>query len=81
MYVQRISGLTIPQWCERNQFSPNAYHYWRNIVRTQKVNQSDSLITTYAKIKQMMPMLRVLVAKQKEEIEQKTKRLKNKISV
>ena len=35
-HEQKISGMTIPEWCEKNQLSPHAYYYWRKIIRTQK---------------------------------------------
>lgn len=53
IYEQRISGLTIPKWYEKNQFSPHAYYYWRKIIRTQKENLPASLIATFAEIQQI----------------------------
>ena len=52
IYEQRISGLTIPEWCEKNQFSPHAYYYWRKIIRTQKEVSPDLPITTFGEIQQ-----------------------------
>ncbi|MGO5053925.1 IS66 family insertion sequence element accessory protein TnpA [Lachnospiraceae bacterium LCP25S3_G4] len=49
---QTISGLTIPEWCEKNQFSPHAYYYWRKIIRTQKDEHSDLPIAAFAEIRQ-----------------------------
>ncbi|MDF2543338.1 MAG: hypothetical protein K0S47_3056 [Herbinix sp.] len=52
IYEQRISGMTIPEWCEKNQLSPHAYYYWRKVIRTHEEDPIVSQITTFAEIQQ-----------------------------
>lgn len=49
---QKISGVTIPEWCEKNQLSPHAYYYWRKIIRTHKEDPTVSQSTSFAEINQ-----------------------------
>lgn len=47
---QKISGLTIPAWCEQNQHSLHAYYYWRKIIRQQQRESSDLSTPTFAEV-------------------------------
>lgn len=50
IYEQKISGLTIPVWCEKNQLSVHAYYYWRKIIRKQKDSTYDLTVPAFAEI-------------------------------
>lgn len=50
IYEQKISALTIPEWCEKNQLSLHAYYYWRKVIRNHKVEPTVSLKTEFVEI-------------------------------
>lgn len=52
IYEQRISGMTIPEWCKTNELSPHAYYYWRKIIRAHKEDPAITKITTFAEVEQ-----------------------------
>ncbi|PYG88775.1 hypothetical protein LY28_01131 [Ruminiclostridium sufflavum DSM 19573] len=53
LWKQRISGMTIPEWCEKNQLSPHVYYYWRKIIRGYKEDPTVSPKTAFVEIQKM----------------------------
>lgn len=47
---QKISGMTIPEWCEKNQLSLHAYYYWRKVIRNHKVDPTISPKTEFVEV-------------------------------
>ena len=37
---QKASGLTVRQWCERNNLSFHTYNYWKHLLKEEVVDQS-----------------------------------------
>ena len=52
---QKISGMTIPEWCEKNQLSLHAYYYWRKVIRNHKDDPTVSPKTAFVEIQQIAP--------------------------
>ena len=40
--IQKTSGMTVHEWCEKNQLSRHAYYYWHKIV-CQKVSIAEQI--------------------------------------
>ena len=36
---QKVSGLTVRQWCEVNHFSFHTYNYWKHLLKEEVVDQ------------------------------------------
>ena len=36
---QKVSGLTVRQWCEVNHFSFHTYNYWKHLLKEKVVDQ------------------------------------------
>ena len=36
---QKVSGLTVRQWCEVNHFSFHTYNYWKHLLKEEVVEQ------------------------------------------
>jgi len=37
---QKSSGLTVPEWCEKNHFSIHSYYYWKRMLKERVVDQT-----------------------------------------
>lgn len=37
---QKVSGLTVRQWCEVNHFSFHTYNYWKHLLKEEVVEQA-----------------------------------------
>ncbi len=37
---QKVSGLTVRQWCEINHFSFHTYNYWKHLLKKEAVDQA-----------------------------------------
>lgn len=36
---QKISGLTVKQWCDQNHLSIHKYNYWKRLLKEEVVDQ------------------------------------------
>ena len=36
---QKSSGLSVPQWCEKNGVTTHKYFYWKRLLKSQVVDQ------------------------------------------
>ena len=36
---QKVSGLTVRQWCDQNHLSIHKYHYWKHLLKEEVVDQ------------------------------------------
>lgn len=36
---QQSSGLSVPQWCEKNGITTHKYFYWKRLLKSQVVDQ------------------------------------------
>ena len=36
---QKVSGLTVRQWCEQNSLSFHTYNYWKHLLKEEVVDQ------------------------------------------
>lgn len=37
---QKSSGLTVPEWCEKNHFSIHSYYYWKRMLKERVGDQA-----------------------------------------
>lgn len=81
LWEQRIkervqSGLTILEWCKKNEISKHQYNYWNHLVREKQKSDEGAVFTDIAPL-----LTRTGVTKQKSEPSSEFKLLINDIQV
>ena len=41
---QKVSGLTVRQWCEQNNLSFHTYNYWKHLVNSSIILTSQTFL-------------------------------------